>query len=170
MFLVSTFLHFSMFCLIKGRHHRHRRPDGVKGGRKSHAAYQHHHRPPRSPTRTGTRTWIPDNQEKPCFYHPKGMKIRKNRMPCRLATYQKLIPMAKYQCVLYSFRYPPNRDALFKYVTRNEKVRLLRIKRYRHSTTTRGDATNLAVNGEVIGTIQEVLDHCLHSPSPPTRN
>ena len=77
MFLVSTFLHSPMFCLIKGRHHRHRRSDGVKGGGESHAAYQHHHRPTRSPTRTGTRMWILVNQERPCFCHPKGMKNQK---------------------------------------------------------------------------------------------
>lgn len=33
-------------------------------------------------------------------------------------------------------------------------------KGYRHSITTRGDATNLAVHGKVIDTIGEVLDHC----------
>lgn len=32
-------------------------------------------------------------------------------------------------------------------------------KGYRHSITTRGDATNLAVNGKIIDTIQEVLHH-----------
>ena len=43
-------------------------------------------------------------------------------------------------------------------------------KGYRHNIATKGDATNLVVNGKVVDAIQEVLDHCLYSPLPLTQD